>query len=236
MLTYHAGFDQAFANSGMALLAYQSDATAKTSRVTYVGSQVFHPTIKLGHKSDAIAFLEHAKFIKDVLHGIKADTDADVASIGMEGVALGAPGQAAARGGIFGVYALQAMQYADLIIISPKKVKLFITGNGNAEKEEIGEVILPKYGLEKILPAKYKNKTERIHMWDEVDAIAIAEIGLYAWRALKYGIDSVSSELNDNQLNILWSKEPVKKKHKSSPAKQFGICNRIDDFYIRKRD
>lgn len=223
MVTYHLGYDQAFANSGRAILSYDSE----TKKTVYVGSMVFHPSVKLGHYSDAIAMLEHLKFIKDDIK-LAEKNFGPVASIALEGVAIGAMGQAAARGGIFGIYSTFCATKADLIVVSPKKLKSFVTGNGNAEKEEIAEVLYKKF-------AKDGLSEEGIESYDETDAIALADVGLYCWRYMQKDKEALMKELTPLQQNIVWSPEPVKKKHKSFPDRQFGICNRIDDFYIFKR-
>ncbi len=219
MITFHVGYDQAFANTGRAILKWDSD----TKKAEYIESVLFHPSIKMGHKSDAIAFLEHLAFIKKDLTKVKSM--GPIGSITMEGVAIGAPGQASARGGIFGIYATACLSYADLIIVSPKKLKSFITGDGKAEKEQIAEVLFKKYSIAE----------KDIETFDETDAIALADVGLYAWRYMQEGEESLKNELTELQQEIIWGREPVKKKHKSSPQKYFGICNRIDDFYIFKR-
>lgn len=219
MLTAHVGFDQAFANSGCAVLTYDSE----TKKTEYNYSLVFHPSVKLGHYSDAIALLEHLKFIKDEIKGIEKHV-APVASIALEGVAVGAMGQAAARGGIFGIYATFCATKADLIVVSPKKLKSFVTGSGNAEKEEIADVLSKKYG-----------PFQELESYDETDAIALADVGLYCWRYMQGHKEVLTKELSKEQQEIVWGSASVKKKHKTFPDKQFGICNRIDDFYIRKR-
>lgn len=230
--TYHLGFDQAFRNAGFAVLSLDSE----TSKVEYVESGFFTSSLKMGSASDALTFLEHSKFIKDTLSRLY-NSGKEIVSIGVEDVALGAVGQASARGGIFGVYTMHALKYADLIVVSPKKLKSYVTGDGKAEKEDMGFALIPKYGLDTIMSSKYEGKKaeERKRMWDEVDAIGIAEVGMNAWRIMNYGFDSVKDELTPNQRRILYSAEPVKKKHKSSEQKFFGICNRVNDFYIEKR-
>jgi len=223
MITCHVGYDQAFANSGRGFLLHDSD----TKKTTYMGSTVFHPTVKLGHYSDAIALLEHLKFIKDDLKTIEKNFG-PIASIALEGVATGAMGQAAARGGVFGIYSTFCMTKADLIIVSPKKLKSFVTGNGNAEKEEIAGILFKKYeedGLEE----------KTIESYDETDAVALAEVGLYCWRYMQKDQEALKKELNELQQQIVWGNAPVKKKHKTQPDKQFGICTRINDFYMFKR-
>lgn len=223
MLTCHVGYDQAFANSGRAILTYDSE----TKETEYVGSMVFHPSVKLGHYSDAIALLEHLKFIKDDLKLIEKNF-APIASIALEGVAVGAMGQAAARGGIFGIYSTFCATKSDLIIVSPKKLKSFVTGSGNAEKEEIAKVLFKKYGKDGLTE-------DEIDSYDETDAIALADVGLYCWRYMQGDKDVLTKVLTKEQQEIVWGTAEVKKKHKSFPDKKFGICNRIDDFYIRKR-
>lgn len=232
MITYHCGFDNAFRNSGWSILSFDHD----TNKVGYTESGVFRSTLKMGYASDALTYLEHAKFIKDLLSRIKKQYG-EVCSIGVEDVALGAVGQASARGGIFGVYTLHALKYADLIVVSPRKLKSFWTGDGSAEKEDMGSAIFPYFGIEEQMFKKYegKNAEDRKRIWDEADALGIGYVGLMAWRIINFGLDSVKLELTNNQQRILYSNEPVKKKHESSVQKQFGICQRIDDFYIKKR-
>jgi Holliday junction resolvasome RuvABC endonuclease subunit len=229
--TFHIGFDQAFRNAGWAVLK-RDDTDGKTE---FVESGAFRSSIKMGYASDAITYLEHAKFVKELFSRVKKM--GNLVSIGIEDVALGAVGQASARGGVFGVYSLHAVRCADLIVVSPKKLKSYWTDSGSAEKEELGAVIIPKYGLESVFEDKYKGKNaeDRKRMWDEVDAIGIAEVGMMAWRALNVGFDSVKDELSPNQKRILWSDEIVVKKCKTAPPKHFGICKRINDFYIKKR-
>lgn len=229
MTTLHIGFDQAFRNTGWAVLKRENGVTS------LVESGVFTSSLKMGSVSDALTFLEHSKFIKDFFN--KWKKQGELGSIGVEDVALGAVGQASARGGIFGVYTINSVRQADLIVVSPRKLKSYWTDDGTAEKEDMGAVVLPKYGLEESMPAKYegKNAEDRKRMWDEVDAIGIAEVGLNAWRVMNFGADSIKAELTENQRRILWSSEEVKKKHESSVQKYFGICNRVNDFYIKKR-
>lgn len=222
MRTIHVGYDQAFANSGRAILSFDSE----TKETEYLDSMVFHPSVKLGHYSDAIAMLEHLKFIKDDLK--KISKNLPIGSIALEGVATGAMGQAAARGGIFGIYSTFCATKADLIVVSPKKLKSFVTGNGNAEKEEIAEVLYKKYGKDGLTE-------DSIATYDETDAIALADVGLYCWRYMQGDKEALTKELTKLQQEIVWGSAEVKKKHKSFPDRKFGICNRIDDFYIHKR-
>ncbi|VVB50695.1 Uncharacterised protein [uncultured archaeon] len=231
MKTFHVGVDQAFRHSGYAILSWD----AETKKTEFVDSGVFNSTLKMGSASDALTFLEHMSFIKTLVSKVKKL--GETPTIAIEGVAIGAVGQATARGGIFAVYTLHATKNADLVVVSPKKLKSYWTDDGSAEKEDMAAIILPKYSLVESMAKKYegKNAEDRKRMWDEVDAIGIAEVGLNAWRVLTHGIDSVKGELTPNQQRILWSEEVVKKKNKSAAPKLFGICNRLDDFYIKKR-
>ena len=220
---YGVSFDQAYANVGYAVLSWNSD----TNETKYLESGTFSPSMKLGHFSDTLAYLEHMKFIKDFFKRVEKEYG-NIVCTSVEGVALGAPGQASARGGIFGIYSTMCVSKADLIIISPKKLKSFITGNGNAEKEEIAEILFKKYGEEGLTE-------ESIETYDQTDAVGLGEIGLYCWRYMQKDQKALEKELNPLQQQIIWGNAPVKKKHKSFPDKQFGICTRIDDFYMFKR-
>lgn len=231
MKTYHIGVDQAFRHAGYSVLSFDKES----GKVAFEDSGVFNSTLKMGSASDALTFLEHLKFFKDLVAWVKSK--GDLASIAIEGVAIGAVGQATARGGIFAVYSMNAVRSSDLVIVSPKKLKLYVTGNGGAEKEELASVLIPKYGLDKYMEDRYKdkNKEDKKRMFDEVDAIGLAEVGLYAWRVMHHGVRTVEKELSPEQQRILWSKDAVKGKVKSAEPKYFGICNRLNDFYLEKR-
>lgn len=206
------GLDQAFANSGYAVLKWDG----KSDRLKYVWSNTFHPSIKWGHKSDTIAFLEHLQYLNNFLrqHAFKA--------IAMEGISFGSPGQASSRGGIWGLYSTSCIRYSDVITCAPRSLKLFVTGSGKAEKEDIRDVLVKKYKIE----VTKKNKNN----FDEYDAIGLAEVGFWSWRILNEGIDAIKPRLKPYELEVLWNLKTTGGKN----PKPKGICNRIDDFYLKK--
>jgi Holliday junction resolvasome RuvABC endonuclease subunit len=222
---FHLAFDQAFRNSGWALLEW----VTSDKKAVYIESGVFSPKVKVGFGGDTIAFLEHMAFIKEKIKQVK--DIGTLRSIACEGVAIGAVGQAAARGGVFGIYSVFASQSADTIIISPKTMKAYITGSGSAEKEEIEHIVCEKYGIKR----EFKTKKDHEMFLNETDAVALAEIGLYAWRVINYGIKIVEKEVEPHQAGILWSESISKPATKTRPSKMRGICNRIDEFYIFNR-
>lgn len=221
----YLAFDEAYQNSGWAILSWD----IQNGKPTYVDSGVWHPSLKMGMKGDSIAFLEHMAFIKRKIEEVR--TLGDLKAIAIEGIAYGAPGQATARGGIFSLYATTPVQYADLVIIGPKKMKAYITGSGSAEKEEIEHIVCEKYGVKR----EFKTKKAHEMFLNETDAIALAEIGLYAWRVHTYGIEIIKKEMEPHQAKILWSTDIIKPATKTREAKHHGICNRLDDFYIPKK-
>jgi Holliday junction resolvasome RuvABC endonuclease subunit len=227
---FYCAWDQAFANSGFALLEWDESQ----SKLLYVNSHVFHPSIKWGHKSDAIAFLEHQKHLKDTLEEVRSR--GALHSIGIEGVAFSAPGQAASRGGIWALYSTMSVLYGDVVVISPTRLKKYLTGFGFAEKEDVKKVIESKYNL--------KGKELA---FDEYDAIGLAEMAAYAYMITNGREDQIKKLLTDEQYLLFKDKRLVnkikkavklpKKKKKASPKdeRMKGICDRPDDFYITKR-
>lgn len=221
MISFHVGLDQSFASSGFALLGWDSE----TNKVSYEYSKLFHPSIKMHSKSDSVALVEHMGFLKHELNSVKEK--GEIKSIGVEGIAFGARGATLGTlGAIWGIYTTISLGYADLIVIPPKSLKKYVTGSGNAEKEEVATVILKKYGLSE----------DDIETYDQSDALSLAEVAMYAWRIRNFGITKVKKQLTPAQLEVLYSEEKIKKKHKNSPEKQAGICHRLDDFYITKRE
>jgi Holliday junction resolvasome RuvABC endonuclease subunit len=227
MRHFFCAWDQAFANSGFALLEW----IEPEEKLKYVSSSIFHPSIKWGHKSDAIAFLEHQRHIKQTLEGVKSL--GAVHAIGIEGVAFSAPGQAASRGGIWALYSTMSLPYADVVVISPTSLKKYLTDFGFAEKEDIKKVIEPRYGLQgKELSA------------DEYDALGIAEMTAYAYMIMNGKESLVKKVLTPEQFLVFRDKrlisksrkvKGVKKKKKIVTTKMKGICDRQDDFYITQR-
>jgi Holliday junction resolvasome RuvABC endonuclease subunit len=237
MRHFFCAWDQAFANSGFALLEW----VEKEEKLKYVSSNVFHPSIKWGHKSDAIAFLEHQKHIKDTLEQVSSE--GSIHAIGIEGVAFSAPGQAASRGGIWALYSVTSVRYGDLVVVSPTRLKKYLTEYGFSDKEDIKKVIEPRYGL-----------TGRNLSPDEYDAIGIAEIAAYAYLIMNGHKDTLKKILSKDQFEVFLDSKIVKdiktqktefkekkkvskkkKKKKFKASKLSGICDRPDDFYITKR-
>jgi hypothetical protein len=116
-------------------------------------------------------------------------------------------------------------------------LKLYVTDDGHAEKEDIRDVIAPRYQLSFDLE------------FDEYDAIGLAEMAFYSWGIL-HGFDKhIKLKLPPEKYKLFWDKTEVikykkakkdKKTGKKLPrvkksGKSYGICNRIDDFYIYKK-
>jgi Holliday junction resolvasome RuvABC endonuclease subunit len=227
---FYCAWDQAFANSGFALLEWDEGK----NKLLYVRSHVFHPSIKWGHKSDAIAFLEHQKHVKDTLEEVRSE--GALHAIGVEGVAFSAPGQAASRGGIWALYSTMSILYGDVVVISPTRLKKYLTGFGFSDKEDIKKVVEPRYGLlgKDLFP-------------DEYDAIGLAEMAAYAHLITNGHEMQIKKLLTKEQFLLFKDKRLVnkikksvksaKKKKKPNPKdeRMKGICDRPDDFYITKR-
>ncbi len=228
MKTFHVGFDQAFQNAGWAVLEYE-DGKAK-----YVNSGIFHPSITLGSYSDAVAFVEHQHHAKEILNSVKKL--GTIASVCLEGVAFGAPGQASSRGGIWSVYALQGMAFSDVVVVTPTQLKAYITGDGKAEKEAIALEECAKFGIDydSVTLELRKNKKKPERVFDRTDAIGLAEMGMIAWKAVTFGPTSIKSEVKEHQYTMMCSEKLVRGRG-AKPDRLQGICYRLDDMYIKKR-
>jgi hypothetical protein len=209
-------------------------------KIEYVDSGVFHPTIKWNVKSDAIAFLEHARHITNIVNRVKSL--GVLAVTGIEGAAFSAPGGAATRGGIWGLYATKSVIESDLVVVTPTKLKLYLTNDGHAEKEAIRDAICAKYDL----PENYA--------FDQYDAIGLAHMAILSWILVKPSMheDALKMKLvTPEELKIFWDETEVvkfkkakkdKKTGKKLPrvkkpgGKAYGICNRTDDTYIYKKE
>jgi hypothetical protein len=211
-----AGLDEAFANAGYSILGWDGHSDS----LEYIWSKTYHPSFKWGHKSDALAFLDHSWELADFFATWNKPNEPHIQAVGMEGLAFGSPGQASSRGGIWGLYATTCMRHADTVICAPKSLKLFVTGDGKAEKEDIRDVLAKKY---KIKITKKNAKT-----FDEWDAMGLAEVGYWAWRINTEGIDKIKSKLKPHELEVLWNLD------KNTSGKPKGICNRPDDFYLKQ--
>jgi hypothetical protein len=81
------------------------------------------------------------------------------------------------------------------------------------------DVIHPKYNLDSL------NRK----VWDdEHDALAIAEVGFWAWRGVNEGPEKIKPLLKPHELEVLYSEK------RSTNGKPKGICLRPDDFYLRR--
>lgn len=210
MKTLHFGVDQAYQNTGLAILEHDSE----THDLKFIKSWNFHPTIKLNEKSEAIGLLEHLKNMYE-LFAIEGDCSG-MSSCAMEDRAFSSFGQAGTRGAVWAVYSTFLVRQADLIIVSPLKLKYFATGSGKAEKPEIIKYAKDRFGIQ-----------DKKITADEADALVLAEIGVYAYLCIKNGEQALQS-LPDHKKEILISEK------KASGGMQ-GICKRIDDFYISRR-
>jgi Holliday junction resolvasome RuvABC endonuclease subunit len=208
------GLDQAFANSGRAVLKWNIGK----NKLEYIHSSTYHPSVVWGHQSDALGYLEHVGRLKEFLN--KTSKEFDIKCICMEGISFGSPGQASTRGGIWALYSTRAIRYADVAICAPRSLKLFVTGSGTAEKEDIRDVLAPKYGI--------TLTKENMKRFDDYDAIGLAEIAYWSWRIMREGIKNVRPMLKPHELEVLWTNE------KNGSGKLKGICNRPDDFYLKK--
>jgi Holliday junction resolvasome RuvABC endonuclease subunit len=201
----HLGFDQAIVNTGMAVLGWDGEG----NKLEYVHSELFSSSHKWKSKSDAFILLEQGDFLKKTLK--MYSKMAPIKSIAIEGVSFGSPGGASSRGSIWGLFVTTCLQYADVVVVPPKSLKMYVTGKGTADKKEIEKVITPKYELDKL---------ERKIWDDEHDAIGLAEIGFWTWRIMDEGLKS-EFNLEPHQLEVIWNKPK-------------GLVNRVDDFYLRK--
>lgn len=233
MRHFYCAWDQAFANSGFALLEWNTE----TRKLEYRESHVFHPSVLWGHKSDAIAFLEHQRHIKETLSRIQGL--GELHAIGIEGVAFSAPGQAASRGGIWAIYSTMSMFYGDVVVLAPTSMKKYMTGYGFAEKEDI------KAELDKRYPIADLGLAE-----DAYDALGLAEMAAYAYM-IRQGLGALVKPLMSPEQYLLFtstrrlvkkvkkrvSKKPAKrpKKVEPKPEKLAGICYRTDELYLEKR-
>ncbi len=247
----YCAWDQALANSGFACLEWLDGE----KKLSYVGSHVFHPSLKWGIKSDALIFLEHQKHVKDTLTNFGTISAGGVEAIGVEGIAFAAPGQAASRGGIWAIYATMSVLYGDVVVIQPTRLKRYLAEYGFAEKEDIKRIIL----------SKYKDVPDTLS-YDEYDAIGLAEVTAYA-HMITYGKKELVRKLISpaqfeifldprvaENIKLQVEKFDLKKKEKKEynkeakklgkkikkikrfkPVRLTGICDRPDDFYITKR-
>lgn len=199
-----------------------------TQKLVYETSFVFHPTIKLNQKSDAIALLDHQYHLKRFYVDRKT-AGKPISSTGIEDRSFNSFGQAATRGEVWGVYSTLAVLNSDLIVISPLKLKKFATGDGHAEKEDVMDYVIKQYGLSDKLKGKGKNK----FTFDESDAIVLAEVGFWAWKIMHEG-EVAGAKLTDYQKEVLLEKEPNRSGKRKKKTKSSGICHREDDFYIYK--
>lgn len=222
------GFDQAFAKSGWCILEWMP----AENKIKYVESGVFSPSIKWGHKSDAIAFLEHQYHIKTLL--TRVSSLGKLNAIGIEGVAFSAPGQAASRGGIWALYSTMSVLHGDVVVLSPTSMKKYMTEFGFSDKDEIKAVVSPRYGIESLDLAP-----------DEYDAIGICEMAVYAFFIYRGSEAQVKKLITPAQFLMFRDKtfrtkykkfKGEKKRRKVVTEKMVGICDRIDDLYITKRD
>lgn len=197
----------------------------KSNKLKYQDSQVFHPTIKFGHKNDSFAFLEHGFHFKKVLEVVK-DT---VACVTLEGISYGSPGMIGTTGGVYGIYSTTALRYSDVVVCAPRSLKLWATGNGKAEKSDIEDAALLKYKDDGLV-REYENcsKEEKKLFNNRTDAIFLAEVGFWSWRIMNEGIDKIRPLLKPHELEVVWN-EAV-----NAGKKPKGICNRQDDFYLKK--
>ena len=123
--------------------------------------------------------------------------------------------------------------YSDVITIAPTTMKKFISAHGFAEKEDLAKIIEPKYDL------VGKNLAP-----DEIDAIGLSEVAAYAQMIMDGKEDIVAKILTPEQFKAFRNREfvyksrkikGVKKRKKVATTKMMGICDRVDDLYIKKR-
>lgn len=209
----HLGFDQAIVNTGISVMSYDGQSTY----LDYLFSELFSSTFKWGQKSDSFILLEQAAHLKETLN--KYSNIAPIKSISIEGVSFGSPGGASSRGAVWGLFVTTCLNYADVIVVAPKSLKLFSTGNGSADKKEMASVIYPKYNLESL---------DRKVWDDEIDAIGLSEVGFWASRIMDEGVSKIKDKLKPHELIVLWNEKL------NTAKKPMGICNRLDDFYLRK--
>lgn len=212
--SYHLAFDQAIINTGCAVLSWDG----VKDKLDYVESHLFSSSFKWGKQSDAFIILEQSKHLKELLE--LCSSRAPIESICMEGISFGSPGMASSRGAIWGLYVTTCMRYADTVLLPPRSLKLFSTGNGKAEKKDMLSAIHPKY--------KKLEKLDRKIWDDEYDALGLCEAGFWAWRIMNEGIDKIAPKLKPHELEVLWNLKI------SGNGKPKGICNRTDDFYLVK--
>lgn len=211
--SFHIGFDQAIINTGAAVL----ERNKESDSLKYVHSELFSSQFKWRQKSDSFILLEQASFLKTFLK--KYSDIGKINSIAIEGVSLGSPGGASSRGAIWGLFVTTCLQYADTVVVSPLSLKVFVADSGLAEKKDIQNIIIPKYGLDKLNRKIYD---------DETDALGLAETGFWAWRIMNEGIDKIEDKLKPHELKVLWNEK------KNDKGLMKGICNRLDDLYLRR--